>query len=366
MAFDFPSSPAIGDESNGYVWDGQKWVKEGGGGSAVYVSDTAPDDPEDNSLWWESDSGILYVRYNDGSSTQWVAIAGSGGVSQSYVDAGDANTLKYVVQTLTAPQQTQARTNIGAISAAEVPSSVLRSYLAGLTLSTAGSSATFGIAAGVATDSANAVSMVLAAAITKTTGTWAVGSGFGALDVAGTLPAANWVHVFLIRNPTTSAVDVCVSTALTPAGLPVAAGFTQFRRIGSMKTAASLWVAFSQLGDEFIWTTGVQDINGGATSTTPTLGVLSVPTGVKVWAMIRCGLNIASAAGTINIHSPDEVVAAVGLNISFQTFVANGSNFVAISPVRTNTSGQIRHVASATGSLYVFTYGWIDRRGGYD
>jgi hypothetical protein len=26
----------------------------------------------DNSLWWESDTGVLYVRYNDGDSTQWV------------------------------------------------------------------------------------------------------------------------------------------------------------------------------------------------------------------------------------------------------------------------------------------------------
>src|SRR5215831_9378024 len=57
------------------------------------------------------------------------------------------------------------------------PSVILRSYLAGLTLSTAGSSATFSVAAGVAADSTNANMMTLAAAISKTTGAWVVGSG---------------------------------------------------------------------------------------------------------------------------------------------------------------------------------------------
>src|SRR4029077_1643795 len=41
------------------------------GASAVYVSDTPPVGAPDNSLWWESDTGILFVRYNDGTSTQW-------------------------------------------------------------------------------------------------------------------------------------------------------------------------------------------------------------------------------------------------------------------------------------------------------
>ena len=56
------------------------WTEvESGGGSSVFVSDTAPVGAPDNSMWWDSNSGILYVRYNDGSSTQWVQICGSGG-----------------------------------------------------------------------------------------------------------------------------------------------------------------------------------------------------------------------------------------------------------------------------------------------
>ena len=56
----------------------------------------------------------------------------------------------------------------------------LRSYLAGLTLSTAGSSTTMTIAAGVATDSTNTTSIILPTALAKTTASWAAGTAAGA------------------------------------------------------------------------------------------------------------------------------------------------------------------------------------------
>jgi hypothetical protein len=40
------------------------------------ISDTPPGSPTNGSLWWESDTGILWISYNDGTSTQWVAVAG--------------------------------------------------------------------------------------------------------------------------------------------------------------------------------------------------------------------------------------------------------------------------------------------------
>jgi hypothetical protein len=40
--------------------------------AVIYVSDTPPAGAPANSLWWESDTGLLFVRYNDGDSTQWV------------------------------------------------------------------------------------------------------------------------------------------------------------------------------------------------------------------------------------------------------------------------------------------------------
>src|SRR6218665_2330902 len=73
-------------------------------------------------------------------------------------------------QTLTTTQRSTALQNVGI-------SAVFQNYLSGLTLSTAGSSSTFGIAPGVATDSTNVDILTLGSSYTKTTGAWAVGSG---------------------------------------------------------------------------------------------------------------------------------------------------------------------------------------------
>jgi hypothetical protein len=45
------------------------------GVSTVTVSDMPPAGAPDDTLWWESDTGLLYVRYNDATSTQWVIAA---------------------------------------------------------------------------------------------------------------------------------------------------------------------------------------------------------------------------------------------------------------------------------------------------
>jgi hypothetical protein len=107
---DFPNSPTIGQTYGGYEWDGEKWRAMGtgtstGGGANVTTSSNPPTGKVDGDLWWEDDTGILYVFYDDGNSKQWVAIA-SGGINSA---------VRYdVAQTLTPAQQTQARTNIGA------------------------------------------------------------------------------------------------------------------------------------------------------------------------------------------------------------------------------------------------------------
>lgn len=50
----------------------------GSGGTATSISDTPPGSPANGSLWWESDTGTLFISYNDGTSTQWVTAAGGG------------------------------------------------------------------------------------------------------------------------------------------------------------------------------------------------------------------------------------------------------------------------------------------------
>ena len=73
----------------------------GGGGSAVYASDTPPAGAPDNSLWVETDTGLFFFKYNDGTSSQWVVIPG-----------GISDVVRYSAQTLTSAQRSQARANI--------------------------------------------------------------------------------------------------------------------------------------------------------------------------------------------------------------------------------------------------------------
>lgn len=47
----------------------------GGGGASVSVSDTAPVSPSAGNLWWNSTTGTAYIYYNDGDSSQWVELS---------------------------------------------------------------------------------------------------------------------------------------------------------------------------------------------------------------------------------------------------------------------------------------------------
>ena len=90
MAFDFPSSPTLGQEftpASGatYVWNGYGWGPKLTG---VTVSDTPPSTASDNSLWYESDSGRLYFRYNDGNTQQWVSVGGTGPAGGTPITVG--------------------------------------------------------------------------------------------------------------------------------------------------------------------------------------------------------------------------------------------------------------------------------------
>ncbi len=112
-----------------------------GGVAQVIASDSPPAGAADNVLWWESDTGLLYFRYNDGTSTQWVIAAPQPDVSaflqkagdtmsgplvlaadpaaplqaatKQYVDANAAGGVRYdTAQALTSAQRVQARQNI--------------------------------------------------------------------------------------------------------------------------------------------------------------------------------------------------------------------------------------------------------------
>jgi hypothetical protein len=112
MAFNFPDAPSNGQifsPAGGptYTWRSPAWEVSGGsgGGASIIVSDTPPVDPPDNALWWDSTSGLLYLRYRDADTVQWVIAAPQPDTSVF---------LRKGVQTFTEAEQVQQRTNISA------------------------------------------------------------------------------------------------------------------------------------------------------------------------------------------------------------------------------------------------------------
>lgn len=254
------------------------------------------------------------------------------------------------------------RTNAVTAAGTDVP---LRSYLAGLDMQVAGDGqSSFGINAGVATDSTNAVMMSLAAAYTKTTSAWAVGTGNGGLDT-GAIAASTWYHVHLIRRPDTGVVDVLVSLSATAPTLP--ANYTQFRRVGSLFTdASSKWTRMYQNGDEVIWGISRSNLNAVPGDTVAHTLVVSVPTGVYTTATLAIGAIAGTGADgrayLSELDKSDQAAASDTLNAGNQG-AASLQTFQRFA-IRANTSGAIRYrMASTTGQLIVNTQGYIDRRG---
>jgi hypothetical protein len=236
-------------------------------------------------------------------------------------------------------------------------------YISGLTLSTAGSSGTMSIAAGVANDSTNTVLMNLASAISKTTASWAVGTGNGGLDT-GSIAGSTWYHVYEIERVDTGVVDVVFSLSASAPTLPT--NYTIYRRIGSMLTDGSNhWVLFTQIGNRFIWSVSTQDINTSTLSTTATLFALTVPSGVNVTALLR--INAGNAGGGIAVlfSSPSESDQAPSTSgLSDISTSGAGVRASADLQIITDTSRQVRGRSTNSSTLVNgFTYGWIDFRG---
>lgn len=259
-------------------------------------------------------------------------------------------------------------TRVGTVPDSDFSLGMPRSYLAGLTMSTAGSSATMSVAAGAARDSTNAADLNLAASISKTTSAWTVGTGNGGIDT-GAVANGTWYHFYLIMRPDTGVVDALFSLSASAPTMP--ANYSYKRRIGSGKTDGSAqWIAFIQDGDYFRLSASVTefgDTNPGTTGQTKTLA--AVPTGVNVQAFTSWEGN--TTGGNILLYVSDLAAADEAPSSSAAPlatlFIENSALAGSCSTlVRTNTSAQVRYRISfsdASTQIRAATLGWYDSRG---
>lgn len=244
----------------------------------------------------------------------------------------------------------------------------LTNYLGGLTLSNDNSTpnTVIDVAAGTATDDTNAISMLLPSAFTKTTGSWAVGSGNGCLDT-GSVANSTWYHLFVIERTDSSLVDVLCSTSATTPTMP--ASYTVKRRAGSFKTDGSAHIiTFTQVGSIFYWGTATLDINISNLGTSAGLQTLNVPTGVKVTPL--CRYTMSKDGNVVILTSGDETdvapsntnpMSAAPGSDTIDTTIAAGVVNTTCPVLTTNTSSQIRARSSAASTtLSIVTRGWID------
>jgi hypothetical protein len=237
---------------------------------------------------------------------------------------------------------------------------LMRSYLAGLGMSTAGSSATIGIAAGQAVDSTNAAMMLLGSAYTKTTLAWAVGTANGGKLSAAAIANNTWYYWYLIRRPDTGVVDIGFDVSSSAPTLP--ANYTQYRYIGAAKTDGSAqWTAFTQFGRKFMWSVPVLD-SSSAASGTAALVTCTVPLGRKMEAFFNA--NGGSGGSAIYISDPanaDSAPSTSAAPLASQTGYPTVTGAGYAGSVFTNSSGQVRiRCVSPAGTAYLVTLGWID------
>ena len=208
--------------------------------------------------------------------------------------------------------------------------------------------------------------MAVATTYTKTTASWAVGTGNGMLDTGASLgTATTWYYTYVIERPDTGVTDFLMSLSPTTPTMPT--NYTRWRRIGALKLDGSKNIlGHYQQGDIFNLVLPVLEYNATPAVTTAfTQTLTSVPPAIVVVGLFSGNVFDATNANSVlylSALSQTDSAAAAPFSTGQTGNLSSGD--VWAKQVTTNTSAGIRiRVSSTTMIVNVNTNGWIDNRG---
>lgn len=222
------------------------------------------------------------------------------------------------------------------------------------------------ISAGKCRDATDAVDMALSSALTKRLdAAWAVGTNQGGLDT-GAEANSTWYALWLIKRSDTGVVDALFSASFSAPTMP--ASYDYKRLIGAVYNDGSGNIqAFKSLetaggGLHVEWSANITDVTAARTTTRTNYRISTPPK--RVLAHVANGAQDSNSTFQW-LSWPDlpdiaPAFSGTGLHNCNGALLAGGMMDLWVI---TDSSGRIAlDAASATGSWYVRTWGYIDHR----
>ena len=256
--------------------------------------------------------------------------------------------------------------------------SAFAGLLWGLTVSNNSGDATNDIdfAAGVCLDSTNS-KLQNAAAMTKQLDVnWAPGTNAG-MRYSGAAIANTTYHLYVATKADGTQdyyADPSAVIATVLAHLQAETGganYLYLRRVFSIVRSGGTIRPFFHDGDNVYWNVQASDAADGTPGTAALTKTLTVPTGIRVFAIVSAGFTDTDTAGAnyyliTSLDQTDTTPSATAFTTSNPNVVSGKLTPTTVTRVRTNTSGQVRHRISqsdASLTLIIQTIGYVDTRG---
>jgi hypothetical protein len=194
--------------------------------------------------------------------------------------------------------------------------------------------------------------------------TFAAGTGNGGLDT-GSVAASATYFAYALRKTSDGTLDVVLSTSATIAGVNTTSltGYTIVKQIGVVLTDGSSLIRQFVMypRDEYTFVTPIKDAVSVAVSTTSALLALTVPNGVKAKAKLNFEFSSSALSNSVLISDPAQGTLTAGVGndgVSVGAIQVASGFTVGSGEFWTNTSKQVRHVAGASGTIWVWNNGF--------